>query len=72
MSRKYEQKEEKKDEKYLRREFSYSHFEQTLLLPDDINKDEISASMEHGVLNIVLPKIVVTPEAPKERVIDIK
>ena len=36
------------------------------------SEDEISASMEHGVLNIVLPKIVVTPEAPKERVIDIK
>ena len=72
LEHKNEQKEEKKDEKYLRREFSYSHFEQALLLPDDINKDEISASMEHGVLNIVLPKIVVTPEAPKERVIDIK
>ena len=52
LEHKDEHKEEKKDEKYLRREFSYSHFEQTLLLPDDIKKEEISASMEHGVLNI--------------------
>ena len=49
LEHKDEKKEEKKDEKYLRREFSYSHFEQTLLLPDDIKKEEISASMEHGI-----------------------
>ena len=67
-----EHKDEKKDEKYLRREFSYSHFEQTLLLPDDIKKEEISASMEHGVLNITLPKNTEAPVTPKERFIDIK
>ena len=62
-----EHKDEKKEEKN-----SYSHFEQTLLLPDDIKKEEISASMEHGVLNITLPKNTETPAAPKERFIDIK
>lgn len=72
LEHKDEQKEEKKDEKYLRREFSYSHFEQALLLPDDIKKEEISASMEHGVLNITLPKVTEAPAAPKERFIDIK
>ena len=72
LEHKDEKKEGKKDEKYLRREFSYSHFEEALLLPDDIRKEDISASMEHGVLNIVLPKKVETPEAPKEMVIDIK
>ena len=41
-------------------------------LPDDIKKEEISASMEHGVLNITLPKNTETPAAPKERFIDIK
>ena len=63
LEHKDEKKEEKKDEKYLRREFSYSHFEQTLL---------ISASMEHGVLNITLPKMTEVPATPKERFIDIK
>ena len=72
LEHKDEKKEEKKDEKYLRREFSYSHFEQTLLLPDDIKKEEISASMEHGVLNITLPKMTEVPATPKERFIDIK
>ena len=65
LEHKDEHKEEKKDEKYLRREFSYSHFEQALLLPDDIKKEEISASMEHGVLNITLPKMTEVPVTPK-------
>lgn len=57
---KMEQKEEKKDEdkstRYLRREFSYSKYEQTLILPDDVEKDQIKARVEHGVLTVELPK----------------
>jgi len=59
---KMECKEEKKDEdkntRYLRREFSYGKYEQTLILPDDVNKDQIAAKVEHGVLTVDLPKIV--------------
>lgn len=58
---KMEQKNEKKEDKntrYLRREFSYSKFEQTLILPDDVRKDAISAKVEHGVLTIELPKLI--------------
>ena len=47
---------EKKESRYLRREFSYSQFQQTMILPDDVDKDKISARMENGVLNIDLPK----------------
>lgn len=43
---------------YLRREFSYAKFEQTLILPDDVDKEKISASVADGVLTIALPKIV--------------
>jgi len=61
---KMESKEEKKDEdktaRYLRHEFSYSKFEQTLILPDDVDKNSISAKVEHGVLTVNLPKIVET------------
>jgi HSP20 family protein len=57
---KMEQKEEKKDEdkntRYLRREFSYTKFEQTLILPEDVEKDQIKARVEHGVLTVELPK----------------
>ena len=51
-------KEEDKNTRYLRREFSYSKFEQTLILPDDVKKDAISAKVEHGVLTVELPRIV--------------
>ena len=57
MEKKTENKEEKKDGRYLRREFSYSKFQQTMILPDNVDKEKIAASVEHGVLNIELPKL---------------
>lgn len=72
---KIENKSEKKDENkkshYLRREFSYSKYEQTLLLPDDVDKDAIAASVSNGVLTVDLPKIVKAPE-PEVRHIEVK
>ena len=56
MEKKEEHKEEDKSARYLRREFSYSKFEQTLILPDDVEKDQIKARVEHGVLTVELPK----------------
>jgi HSP20 family protein len=58
MESKTEKKDEDKTTRYLRREFSYSKFEQTLILPDDVKRDAISAKVEHGVLTVELPKIV--------------
>ena len=58
MEQKQEKKEEDKNTRYLRREFSYSKFEQTLILPDDVVRDQISAKVEHGVLTVELPKQV--------------
>ena len=58
MERKQEHSEEDKTTRYLRREFSYSKFEQTLILPDDVQKEAISAKVEHGVLTVELPKMV--------------
>ena len=55
---KQEHKEEDKNTRYLRREFSYSKYEQTLILPDDVKKDAISAKVDNGVLTVELPKIV--------------
>ncbi len=56
MEKKEEKKNDKKEERYLRREFSYSKFQQTLVLPDDVEKEKISAHVEHGVLTVELPK----------------
>ena len=58
MEQKQEHKDEDKNMRYLRREFSYSKFEQTLILPDDVKKEDIKARVENGVLTVELPKIV--------------
>lgn len=57
MESKKENREEEKKAHYLRREFAYSKFEQTLILPDDVDKEKISAKVSDGVLTVVLPKI---------------
>ena len=57
MEKKAENKEEDKKAHYLRREFAYSKFEQTLILPDDVDKNNISAHVADGVLTVTLPKI---------------
>jgi HSP20 family protein len=58
MEQKQETKDEDKSVRYLRREFSYSKYEQTLILPDDVKKDAITAKVENGVLTVELPKLV--------------
>ena len=72
MEKKNETKEEdKENKKYLRREFSYSKFEQALVLPDDVEKEKISANVNDGVLSIVLPKQTAEEKAKVNRVIEI-
>lgn len=54
---KLEHKDENKKEHFLRREFSYSNYQQTYVLPDDIVKDQIAAKVDNGVLTITMPKV---------------
>lgn len=63
MEHKDDKKDENKKEHYLRREFSYSNYEQALTLPDDVEKDKIGAKVENGVLHVTLPR---TQKAEKE------
>jgi HSP20 family protein len=53
---KMEHKEENKKEHYLRREFSYTNYQQNYSLPEDVVKDKISARVENGILTVTLPK----------------
>lgn len=50
-------KSEDKKAHYLRREFAYDAFEQTLILPDDVDRDNIQARVADGVLTVTLPKL---------------
>ena len=74
MEKKNEEKEEdsKKKGTYLRREFSYSRFQQSLLLPDNVETEKISAKVENGVMTIDIPKKKVEEKAPASRRIEIK
>lgn len=48
--------EDEEDEDYVRRERSYGMFQRRVPLPDGIEREEISATFDNGVLNIDIPK----------------
>lgn len=56
LEHKNEKKDENKKEHYLRREFSYSNYQQALTLPDDVDHEHIGAKVENGVLHVTLPR----------------
>ena len=56
LEKKAENHEKKHNGRYLRREFSYEKFQQMLTLPEDAETDKIEAKVEHGVLNVRIPK----------------
>ena len=72
MEKKNETKDEDKKRKYLRREFSYHKFEQSLALPEDVNKDEIKASVNDGILTIEIPKVKACEKKPTVKQIAIQ
>lgn len=57
------EEKEKGGKKYIRREFSYAQFQQTLALPENVDREHIAAEVKDGVLNIELPK---KAEEPKQ------
>lgn len=70
-----EKKDEKKDDKkgrYLRREFSYSKFQQAMILPDDVDRNKISAKVDNGVLQVELPKLPEETKVAKVTNIEVK
>jgi HSP20 family protein len=64
--------EVKNSKKYLRREFAYSKFEQILTLPDHVERENISASVEDGILTIDIPKMTEEEKEKESKVIEIR
>lgn len=50
------QTEEVKEEKFSRREFSFSSFKRAFTLPETVNENKIEASYVNGILKLSLPK----------------
>ncbi len=71
LEKKEEHKEDQEPARYLRREFSYTKFQQTLLLPEDIEKEQISARVADGILTVTLPKVKPTEKTPLKRNIEV-
>jgi HSP20 family protein len=72
VEKKTEVKDEDRNNKYLRREFTFSSFRQSMILPDNVNKDAIKAWVEDGVLSIEIPKILKEEKAQAVRQIEIQ
>jgi len=65
---KFEHKQEDRKEHYLRREFCYSNYEQTYELPDDVDRNKITAKVNDGILSIELPKKEEQKAEPKQTI----
>lgn len=71
LENKMEHKDENKKEHYLRREFSYANYEQQYTLPENVDRNNISAKVNDGVLSIELPKLAPKDESKIQRQIEI-
>jgi len=69
---KEEKSVEENESRFLRREFGYSKFTQTMILPENVDKERIEAKMEHGVLHITVPKLTEAELKKAQRQIEIK
>ena len=67
-------KEERKENnvRYLRREFSTEQFRNTLVLPEDIHRDQITAKVENGILEVTLPRVTVEEKKALVQNIEVK
>lgn len=67
-----EESNEENDEKFTRREYSYSSFCRSFTLPDEVNREKIEAVYENGVLKLNLPKKEEVKKAAASRHIAVK
>ncbi len=63
------QEQNEKNEKYSRKEFSFTSFTRSFTLPENVNMEAIQANYNHGIMIVTLPKT--EPAKPKTKEINI-
>ena len=63
-----EEKQEEKDDKVMRREFSYCSFSRSFTLPQTVNAEKIRATHKDGILQVVVPKREEAKEKPAREI----
>lgn len=67
-----EENKDEKNEKYSRKEYSYSSFCRSFTLPTLVTKDKIDAKYENGILKVKLPKNEESIKADIIKTIEVK
>lgn len=67
-----EENKEEKDEKFTRKEYSYSSFSRSFSLPEDVKQEAIDARYNDGELKITLPRKMETNKATASKKIAVK
>ena len=62
----------KNNERYTRREFGYSQFSRSFMLPETVDPENIQAQYKDGILNLTLPKREDEKQRKQRRQISIK
>ncbi len=63
---------EETNENYITKEFTKDSFERSFYLPEDVDLDNIDATMENGVLSVNLNKRKMNDDTTNSKKIDIK
>ncbi|MBK8546610.1 MAG: Hsp20/alpha crystallin family protein [Saprospiraceae bacterium] len=66
--KKVEKEDKDKEGNYIRKEFTYSTFQRTFSLPEDIMEDKIEANYKEGILTVNINKKEVKPVIAKKTI----
>ena len=67
-SEKKQEDNAEKDEKYTTKEFSFKSFKRSFTLPLTVDREQISASYENGILSLSIPKKEEAKPKPEKQI----
>jgi HSP20 family protein len=67
-----EEEQERKEDRFTRKEYSYSSFSRSFTLPEDVKLEGIDARYDNGELNITLPRKEESKKATATKQIAVK